>query len=520
MSSVRIWPPRPLFPKWIYLFQAKEFASTSFPELSLETSFPHLQAPPVIPIPNVLAERYASPALQSIWSAEGRIVLEREFWIAVMKAQRDLGLDIPADAIATYESVIDVVDPVSIMEREKITRHDVKARIEEFNDLAGCEQIHKGMTSRDLTENVEQLQVFRSLLIIRNKTIAALRRFRERSEQWSDLILTARTHNVAAQPTTLGKRIAMFGEELLSGLQALDSVIACYAVRGLKGAVGTQMDQLSLFEGNAEKVADLEKRIVAHLGMPAVWTNVGQVYPRSLDFRVIAALTDLCSGPSSFCKTLRLMAGHETASEGFAPGQTGSSAMPHKMNSRSCERVNGFHVILKGYLAMAAGLAGDQWNEGDVSCSVVRRVMLPDAFFTIDGMFETFLTVLDQMDAYDAVIAAETEHYLPFLMTTTIMMEAVKAGVGRETAHKAIKEHAVATVNDLRHGKIDRNNLVERLAEDKRLGLSREFLDAILARGDRESGAAKSQITAFAAAVKKLEAASPEAAAYGPGSIL
>ena len=471
-------------------------------------------------IPNVLAERYASPALQAIWSAEGRIVLEREFWIAVMKAQLDLGLDVPQVAIDAYESAKDRVDPASIMAREKITRHDVKARIEEFNDLAGHEQVHKGMTSRDLTENVEQLQVYRSLLIIRDKTVATLRRFRERAEQWSDLILTARTHNVAAQPTTLGKRIAMFGEELLSSLQALDSIIAQYSVRGLKGAVGTQMDQLSLFEGDADKVADLEKRVVAHLGMPAVWTNVGQVYPRSLDFRVVAALTDLCSGPSSFCKTLRLMAGNETASEGFAPGQTGSSAMPHKMNSRSCERVNGFHIILKGYLAMAAGLAGDQWNEGDVSCSVVRRIMLPDAFYTIDGMFETLLTVLDQMDAYEAVIDAETAHYLPFLMTTTIMMEAVKSGIGRETAHHAIKEHAVATVQDLRVGKIDRNNLVERLAGDPRLGLTRAALDAILARGDSESGAAKAQIATFATAVRKLEAASPQAAAYGPGSIL
>ena len=447
-------------------------------------------------------------------------MLEREFWIAVMKAQCDLGLDIPAEAIAAYESVKGSVDASSIMAREKITRHDVKARIEEFNDLADHEQVHKGMTSRDLTENVEQLQVYRSLVIIRDKTVATLRRFRERSEQWSDLVLTARTHNVAAQPTTLGKRIAMFGEELLSSLKALDSVIANYSVRGLKGAVGTQMDQLSLFEGDAAKVAALENRVVAHLGMPAVWTNVGQVYPRSLDFRVVAALTDLASGPSSFCKTLRLMAGNETASEGFAPGQTGSSAMPHKMNSRSCERVNGFHVILKGYLAMAAGLAGDQWNEGDVSCSVVRRIMLPDSFFTIDGMFETLLTVLDQMDAYEAVIDAETAHYLPFLMTTTIMMEAVKSGVGRETAHKAIKEHAVATVNDLRQGIIDRNNLIERLADDSRLGLSREALEAILAKGDNESGAAKSQIAAFAAAVRKLEVASPEAAAYGPGSIL
>jgi adenylosuccinate lyase len=471
-------------------------------------------------IPNVLAERYASSAIQAIWSAEGRIILEREFWIAVMKAQKDLGLDIPQEAIDAYEKAKDSVDPGSIMARERVTRHDVKARIEEFNDLAGHEQIHKGMTSRDLTENVEQLQVFRSLLIVRDKTISALRRFRERSEAWGDLILTARTHNVAAQPTTLGKRVAMFGEELLSALTALDAVIAGYAVRGLKGAVGTQMDQLSLFDGDASKVAELEQRVVAHLGMPAVWTNVGQVYPRSLDFRVVAALTDLASGPSSLCKTLRLMAGHETASEGFAPGQTGSSAMPHKMNSRSCERVNGFHVILKGHLAMAAGLAGDQWNEGDVSCSVVRRVMLPDAFFTIDGLFETFLTVLDQMDAYPAVIAAETTHYLPFLMTTTIMMEAVKTGVGRETAHKAIKEHAVATVADLRTGKVEKNDLIDRLAGDSRLGLDRAALDVILSKGDRESGAAKAQINAFAAEVRKLEQASPEAAAYGPGSIL
>ena len=471
-------------------------------------------------IPNVLAERYASPAMQAIWSAEGRIVLEREFWIAVMKAQRDLGLDVPAEAIAAYEQVKQQVDTASIMAREKITRHDVKARIEEFNALAGHEQVHKGMTSRDLTENVEQLQVFRGMQVVRDKAVAALARMRQRAEQWSELVITARTHNVAAQPTTMGKRMAMFGEELLLAVDAIETIIARYPVRGLKGAVGTQMDQLSLFDGDAAKVAELEQRVVAHLGMPAVWSNVGQVYPRSLDMQVVAALTDLCSGPSSFCKTLRLMAGHETASEGFAPGQTGSSAMPHKMNSRSCERVNGFHVILKGHLAMAAGLAGDQWNEGDVSCSVVRRVMLPDAFFAIDGMFETFLTILDQMDAYEAVIAAETAHYLPFLMTTTIMMEAVKAGVGRETAHKAIKEHAVATVNDLRSGKTDRNDLIDRLAADARLGLPRETLDAIIASGDRESGAARQQVAHFSAAVAKLEAAHPAAANYSPGAIL
>lgn len=471
-------------------------------------------------IANVLAERYASSALRDIWSGEGRVKLEREFWIAVMKAQRDLGLDVPQDAIDAYQSVVDQVDLESIMQRERITRHDVKARIEEFNELAGHEHIHKGLTSRDLTENVEQLQIFKSLEIIHHKSIAALSRLASRANQWADLVITARTHNVAAQPTTLGKRLAMFGEELLGAHHALESLLRDYPSRGLKGAVGTQMDQLSLFEGNPEKVAQLERQVVTHLGIPHVFTNVGQVYPRSLDMRVVSTLTDLASGPSSLAKTLRLMAGHELASEGFAPGQTGSSAMPHKMNSRSCERINGFHTILKGHLAMAAGLAGDQWNEGDVSCSVVRRVMLPDAFFAIDGLFETLLTVLDQMDAYPAVISREIDHYLPFLMTTTIMMEAVKAGVGRETAHHAIKEHAVATVNDLRSGKRTDNDLLARLANDDRLPLALPALEKIVAAGRSNAGAAATQIQHFHQQIETLKQAHPEAANYQPGSIL
>jgi len=472
-------------------------------------------------ISNVLAQRYASQQISDIWSGEGRIRLEREFWIAVMKSQQALGLDVPQTAISDYEAVVDQIDLASIDAREKVTRHDVKARIEEFNELAGHEHIHKGMTSRDLTENVEQLQVFRSLQVIRNKTATTLIRMAELSDRFKSLLITARTHNVAAQPTTLGKRIAMFGEELLGSLQTLDALIERYPVRGLKGAVGTQMDTISLFDGDPQKVLELESRIVEHLKMPATCVNVGQVYPRSLDLSTVSAMTELASGPSSFCKTLRLMAGNETASEGFAPGQTGSSAMPHKMNSRSCERVNGFHVILKGYLAMAAGIAGDQWNEGDVSCSVVRRVMLPDSFFAIDGMYETFLTILNQMDAYPPVIDAENEHYLPFLMTTTIMMEAVKAGVGRETAHKAIKKHAVATVNDLRAGKIVRNDLLDRLKDDPDIPLNEDQLARVFAQGRKNSGATAAQITHFQSQVEALKSkCSEETINYKPGDIL
>lgn len=471
-------------------------------------------------IPNILAERYASGLMKSIWSPEGRIVLERELWIAVMKAQRQLGIEIPAEAISSYENVKSNVNLQSIMDRERVTRHDVKARIEEFCELAGHEHVHKGMTSRDLTENVEQLQVFRSLLEIRNKAVATLAGLKRRCQQWQNLFITARTHNVAAQPTTFGKRLAMFGQELLIAFESLEALIASYPVRGLKGAVGTQMDQLSLLDGDAKKLESLEALVVEHLGISKRFDNVGQVYPRSLDLRTVGVLLEIASGPSSLCRTLRLMAGNETASEGFAKGQTGSSAMPHKMNSRSCERVNGFHTLLKGYQAMAAGLAGDQWNEGDVSCSVVRRVMLPDAFFAADGMFETFLTILNQMDTYPAVIEAENDHYLPFLLTTTIMMEAVKSGVGRETAHHAIKEHAVGTVNDLRNGTVNENDLLDRLANDQRLNLPASLLSDLLEKGKTNYGAAIEQVDQFASRVDKIESQFPAAASYQPGGIL
>ncbi len=470
--------------------------------------------------PNVLASRYASKQMRAVWSAEGRIALERDYWIAVLRAQKDLGLDVPQEAIDAYERVKGTINLDSINQREAVTRHDVKARIEEFCDLAGFEHIHKGLTSRDLTENVEQLQIIQALEVVRTKAVAALLKLANRAEEWKDLVITARTHNVPAQPTTFGKRLAMFGEDLLCAVRELDRIIDNYPVRGLKGPVGTQMDLLTLFGGDAEKVAALEGRILDHLGVGAALDTVGQVYPRGLDFEVVSVFVRLASGPSSFAKTLRIMAGHELASEGFAKGQVGSSAMPHKMNSRSCERLNGFAVILKGYLTMAAELSGDQWNEGDVSCSVVRRVFLPDSFYAIDGLIDTFITILNQMEVYPAVIDQENQRYGPFLATTTVLMEAVKAGAGREEAHEAIKEHAVQTVRDLRSGSITGNDLVARLASDSRLGLSLEQLTEMMGRAQAMTGLASVQVENFCATVREEAQNFPAAADYKPGAIL
>ncbi|MEC8332606.1 MAG: adenylosuccinate lyase [Verrucomicrobiota bacterium] len=471
-------------------------------------------------IPNVLASRYASQPMKAIWSAQGRVELERNYWIAVLRAQKDLGLEIPQKAIEAYECKKHIVDLASIKSREAITRHDVKARIEEFCDLAGYEHIHMGLTSRDLTENVEQLQIIRGLELVRTKAVAALLKLADRAEEWRDLVITARTHNVPAQPTTFGKRLAMFGQDLLCAVRDLDRIIENYPVRGLKGPVGTQMDLLTLFEGDAQKVALLESRILEHLRVRATLENVGQVYPRGLDFEVVSIFVRMASGPSSFAKTLRIMAGHELASEGFAKGQVGSSAMPHKMNSRSTERLNGFAVILKGHLAMAADLTGDQWNEGDVSCSVVRRVFLPDSFFAIDGLVDIFLTILNQMEVYPSIIEQENQRYGPFLATTTVLMEAVKVGAGREEAHEAIKEHAVATACDLRSGVIKGNDLMDRLAADSRLGLTYDQLVGLTERAQAMTGLAAEQVDDFCISVRQQASNVPAAASYTPGAIL
>jgi adenylosuccinate lyase len=470
-------------------------------------------------IANVLANRYASAELVDLWSAETKIILERQLWIAVLKAQRDLGVDVPAEAIAAYENVIDKVDLESIANREKITRHDVKARIEEFNALAGYEQVHKGMTSRDLTENVEQLQVYRSLELIRTKAITVALRIAERAAEYDTLVMAGRSHNVAAQATTLGKRFASAAEELLVAIERIENLIERYPLRGIKGPMGTAQDMLDLMGGDETKLAELESRIATHLGFARVFDSVGQVYPRSLDFDALSTLVQLGAGPSSLAHTIRLMAGNETVTEGFKEGQVGSSAMPHKMNARSCERVGGLQVILRGYLTMAADLSGQQWNEGDVFCSVIRRVALPDAFFALDGMFETFLTVLAEFGAFPAMIDRELERYLPFLATTRILMAAVRAGVGRETAHEVIKENAVAVALNMRENGGEQD-LIDRLAADDRLPLTKQQLDDALADRHAFIGAAESQTHRVIDRVRALVAQYPQAADYVPGEIL
>jgi adenylosuccinate lyase len=445
-------------------------------------------------IPNVLANRYATKEMVAIFNPINKIIAERTFWITILKLQKKAGLPITDSDIASYEKVIDKVDLASIGKRELAVRHDVKARIEEFNHLAGVEKIHIGMTSRDLTENIELIQIRDGLNLVRKRTLETLFLLEQKISKYEKTYIAGRSHNVPAQVTTLGKRFASCAQELIFALSSLEELISRLPLRGLKGPVGTGADQISAL-GSAKDLAKLEEQIAENFGFENTLTSVGQIYPRSVDFEVVSKLLQIASAPSSFATTIRLMAGSKLASEGFKAGQVGSSAMPHKMNSRSSERINGMMVLLRGYTTMAADLAGDQWNEGDVSCSVVRRVVIADSFFVIDGLLHTFMTILNEFGIFEDEINKELKEQLPFLATTQILMACVKAGMGREIAHEVIKKHATTKSAD---------QFFTSLANEKDFPLSLAQLNDLIKNPADFAGDAVSQSKEIAEQINKL----------------
>jgi len=432
--------------------------------------------------PNVLATRYATKEMVAIFDPVNKIINERKFWITILKLQQKSGLPITDSDIKAYEQVVDKVDFASIDKREMKTRHDVKARIEEFNALADVEKIHFGLTSRDLTENIELIQIKTALELIEHRTLQTLFLLNEKITKYEKTYMVGRSHNVAAQVTTLGKRFASCAEELLFAYSSLKELIVRLPLRGIKGPVGTSQDAISAMGKDFEK---LEKTIAEQFGFEYTWNSVGQIYPRSVDFEVVSKLLQIASAPSSMSTTIRLMAGSGLASEGFKTGQVGSSAMPHKMNSRSSERINGMMVLLRGYNTMAGDLAGDQWNEGDVSCSIVRRVLIPDSFYVLDGLLHTFITILNEFGIFEEKINSEISEQLPFLATTKILMECVKAGMGREVAHEIIKKHATTTTP---------SNFFAVLVSEKNFPLSLDQLNKLIQNPADFAGLAVEQV--------------------------
>jgi adenylosuccinate lyase len=444
--------------------------------------------------PNVLATRYATKEMVAIFDPVNKIIAERKFWIAILRLQKEGGLSITDSEIASYEKVVEKVDLASIEKRERANRHDVKARIEEFNSLAGIEKIHIGLTSRDLTENIELIAIKDGLNLVRRRTLETLFLLEKSITKYEKTYMVGRSHNVAAQVTTLGKRFATCAQELLFSFTSLEELIARLPLRGLRGPVGTGQDQIATL-GSMKDLSKLEEKLAKEYGFENTLSSIGQIYPRSIDFEVVSKLLQIASAPSSMATTIRLMSGFCLVSEGFKSGQVGSSAMPHKMNARSSERINGMMVLLRGYTTMAADLAGDQWNEGDVSCSVVRRVVIPDAFYTIDGLLHTFMTILNEFGIYEENINKELAEQLPFLATSQILTELVKKGMGREVAHELIKKHATTTTA---------SNFFNALSSEKDFPLSINELNNLIKDPASFAGSAIEQTREVMDAIKQI----------------
>lgn len=467
---------------------------------------------------NVLTERYTSPEMDDIWSADRKVREERLLWILVMEVQAVYGVAIPPPVIECYRSVVDNIDHDRMKERERKNGHDVNARIEEFNALAGVDYIHKGMTSRDVTEVIEQSQVLQALLLVRDRLVAVAAGFARRAEQYKLLVMPGRSHNVAAQPITVGKRFAMYGAELLFHLDQIEEFIMKYPVRGVLGPMGTGADQLELI--GEDGLQELQEAIAEKFGFYKNLLATGQVYWRSLDLAAISLLVNASCALTNFATTLRLMAGQETMGEGFREGQVGSSAMPHKRNCRSAERICGFGEVLRGNYTIMSGVAGHQWNEGDVACSVARRVALADAFFAMDGMIETTLTVLKDLGANPAMIAAEVKRYLPFLLTTKVLSSAINAGMVRSEAHDLIKRHSVGLWAELESGLDAGPDLFTRLGDDPEFPLDEATLRPLLDNPLEHVGLAVDQVDDVSRGVKRLVERYPAEAAYEPAAIL
>lgn len=390
------------------------------------------------PIVRTSIDDYASDAMLALWSPERRVVLERELWVLVMRLQNAAGVDIPTEAIEAYERVAPQINLESIAAREFVTRHDLQARLEEFNDLAGYGYAHWGLTSCDITDNATQYQVRWGVQLVWESAHKVLELLKPHILACRDTPCVARTHNQPAQPTLLGKRFATIADEILNGLTSVRSLYEMQTSRGLAGAVGTGQDLLTLL-GSQDSYEKVNLAFVDFLGYNTRVGSVGQVYPRSEDATLCSALVGLLAGPANLARMVRLETGYGRMWEMFDDGQVGSSAMPHKRNSVISERINGLHFVAQGYLGMLGATSGAQWFEGDVSDSVTRRIGLPGLFKAVDATLLATARLLERLDLSKQAYAEELEEQWDAVNTGTLLAHGLRLGMDRNKLYKRLQ---------------------------------------------------------------------------------
>ena len=459
---------------------------------------------------NPLTTRYASDEMKHIFSPDSKFSTWRRLWIALAEAEKELGINITDEQIAEMKEHICDIDYDTARQREKEVRHDVMAHIYTYG--LACPKarpiIHLGATSCYVGDNTDVILQRNALMRIRKLLLTAISELADFADKYKDLPTLAYTHFQAAQPTTVGKRAALWLQDLMMDLEQLDFAVSNMKLLGCRGTTGTGASFLELFDGDADKVHKLEKLICDKMGFEKTYSVSGQTYSRKADYFVLSVLSGIAQSTQKFSGDIRLLSHLKEFDEPFEAGQVGSSAMAYKRNPMRSERISSLSRFVIAECMNPAMTAGTQWLERSLDDSANRRISIPEAFLATDGILQLYINIVSGLRVYPEVIKKNLNEELPFMATENILMHCVKNGGDRQLLHEAIRSHSVAAGLAVKQeGKS--NDLLDRIAKDPEFGLTRADIDKIISESCF-TGIAKQQTEDYLREVRAVLAANRE----------
>ena len=444
-----------------------------------------------------LNSRYASREMQYIFSPDRKFTTWRKLWIALAESEMELGLPITQAQVDELKAHVNDIDYEAARRHEERVRHDVMAHVHAYGDVCPNARgiIHLGATSCYVTDNADVLMLRDALKLIREKLVEVLRRLRAFAWEYKALPTLGYTHLQPAQLTTVGKRACLWMQDLTMDLEEIDFTLSTLKLLGNRGATGTQVSFMELFDGDGKKVDELEKKIAEKMGMEKTFAVSGQTYPRKLDSRVLDALSGVAQSAYKFAQDLRLLQSFREIEEPFEKNQIGSSAMAYKRNPMRSERICALSRHVMALTQDASMTAATQWFERTLDDSANRRLSLPEAFLATDAVLELYANIASGMVVYPKMIARRVNENLPFMATEDIIMESVKNGGDRQEIHERVRVHSQAAATRMKRDGLE-SDLLDRIAEDPAFPLSREALTALLAP-EKYTGRAKEQTVRF-----------------------
>ena len=453
---------------------------------------------------NPLCKRYASREMQEIFSDNRKFSTWRRLWIALAESEQELGLDITDEQIAEMKAHIDDIDYELAAQREKEIRHDVMAHIYAYGTVCPKAKpiIHLGATSCYVGDNTDIILQRDALLRIRMLLLNAISAMADFCERYKSLPTLAYTHFQAAQPTTVGKRAALWMQDLVMDLEHLDFVLGNLKLLGCRGSTGTGASFLELFRGDHEKVRALEAKIAQKMGFASAYAVSGQTYTRKVDYFTLSVLSGIAQSAMKFSGDIRLLSHLKEFDEPFEAGQVGSSAMAYKRNPMRSERITSLARYILADTLNPAMTAGVQWLERTLDDSANRRISIPEAFLAVDGILTLYANIVGGLTVYPKVIEKHLNAELPFMATENILMYCVRKGGDRQELHEAIRKHSVAAGLAVKQEGAD-NDLLERIAADPVFKLTREEIHGIISEG-HFTGMAEEQTKEYLKAVRAV----------------